>query len=36
VKIDESRRAKTLRTGMLLAGVVVVYIAALIGYMVLR
>jgi len=36
VKIDESRSAKTFRTGMLLAGAVAVYIATLIGYMVLR
>jgi hypothetical protein len=36
VKIDESRRAKTFRTGILLAGAVVIYVAALIGYMVLR
>lgn len=36
MKLDEGRRAKTLRTGMVLAGIVVVYIAALIGYMVLR
>jgi chromate transport protein ChrA len=34
--IDESRRAKALRTGMLLAGAVAVYMAMLVGYMVLR
>lgn len=36
MKIDESRSAKTYRTGMLLAGAVVIYVAALIGYMILR
>jgi hypothetical protein len=36
VKIDAGRRAKIFRTGMLLVGAVAVYIAALIGYMVLR
>ncbi len=36
MRLDESRRTKAFRTGMLLAGAVAVYIAALIGYMILR